>query len=230
MNIKPALLRRWDRAICEDPQLLKLLSSSKIKERGQAAASFVEHRALELANIVSPIRFERYETGKNKGKKKARSLSDGFFAIYSRVFINIKTSYEERSGQPNICSLPKLIKQFVETEFLKQFVTGQFDDYLLVHIYFDVKNQKIKVCFISLFDNLEYVTYNDGPGQMMLKKSKLFNGSKQTIRASSKKMTNNRRVQIADQLLNMLTDGTERLIRARRRRNLKLKRAVDNIR
>ena len=200
MNIPKKLLLQWSKLIRNDKQLQKILNASG-KERGHSTASFVEERALEIANELSPIEYDR----DTNGKKAARALSDGFFAKYPKDFLNIKTSFA--NGHPNICSLRRLTTQFIE---------GKLDDYILVHIQFDIEYKTIQVHFISLFNIIEdYVSFDAGPQQMMLEKKRLFDSNIIQPIIASRSAPN--RVAMANLLIKKYEEGVQRLMKNRQK-------------
>jgi len=92
--------------------------------------------------------------------------------------------YEKGDGQPNMVSFDRL---------LKKYSTGEIDSYyiLIIDVSGKIKNNlTTNFYFFNLYDYLDYVNYNYGTGQVMLKEkqffsnydsNKYFNNSKKNI-------------------------------------------------
>jgi|688.fasta_scaffold153748_2 hypothetical protein len=146
--------------ICKEIEKCLLEKNSEIfftktstKESGHANAPKTEEA---VSNILEKNKFKiSYERKKN-GQKAARSISD---VIVSGLFCNVKSgvlSEDSKGGQPNICSLKRLYKKIISKEL---------DAYIIIW----VKSDKVRV--FDVLSNLEYIVYNDGTGQCMLKEN-----------------------------------------------------------
>lgn len=104
---------------------------------------------------------------KTKGKgKQTRNMEDLF--AYGKS-VNIKFGYH-KNGNPNICSFNRLLEKYHNDEI---------DSYWILTI--NVKDQKkdgtfyYECHFFNIYDYLDYVNYDYGTGQVMLKEAKFFN-------------------------------------------------------
>lgn len=78
--------------------------------------------------------------------------------------INVKTGVSS-NGQPNMVSLKKLLDALLDQ---------QIDSYYLLMVKLEIQQPiTCLIHFIDMLDYLDYVTFDSGPGQIMLK-SRLF--------------------------------------------------------
>ena len=118
--------------------------------------------------------------------------------------INVKTGVAGANGQPNLVALKRLLRVLVK---------DQIDSYYLLFVKFELVDAvKPKVFLVDLLEHLEFATYNDGPGQMMLREAEFFTAMEGGHVASSTPI-----VTKIDRLFDMLKDGNRRLIRDRER-------------
>lgn len=177
------------------------LGLTKGKERGHRMADFVDERTTGLLKSHFVTRFQ---SGKG-GVARARSMGDVWLKS-GGLFnpINVKTGVSGANGQPNLVSLKKLLRALVK---------DQIDSYYLLFVKFElVPTVRPKVFLVDLLDHLEFATYDDGPGQMMLLEEKFFTAMTGGINDASWSMTAK-----IDRLFEMLKDGNRRLIQNRER-------------
>ncbi|MDI6733587.1 MAG: hypothetical protein QME51_06745 [Planctomycetota bacterium] len=145
-----------------------------------------------------------YERDKD-GNKHPRSMGDIWLedkGIYHPV--NVKSSVSDTNGQPNLVSLKKLMDSLL---------LQQIDSYYLLIIKFEIeKTIKCRVYFVDLLDHLDYVTWDSGPGQIMLKANDFFGAMIKGI--SPVKRTIRQKV---EKLMKLLEDGERRLLENRKR-------------
>ncbi len=80
--------------------------------------------------------------------------------------INVKAGLQAMRGQPNVVSMQKLLDYV-----LKRWI----DSYYLLIIKFDLSTAIThRVYFIDLLDWLDFITYDAGPGQIMLREQELY--------------------------------------------------------
>ncbi|MBI4679414.1 MAG: hypothetical protein HY748_17705 [Elusimicrobia bacterium] len=81
--------------------------------------------------------------------------------------VNVKTGIVGAEGQPNLVSLKKVFSAIM---------ARQIDSYYLLIVKMDISAKGIapSVCLIDMLDWLDYVTFDSGPGQMMLRAVKFF--------------------------------------------------------
>lgn len=201
-------LEMWNEKAANDEVFLGL---TKGKERGHRMADFVDERtrALLQAHFVT-----RFQSGKG-GAARARSMGDVWLKS-GGIFnpINVKTGVSGANGQPNLVSLKKL---------LRALLGDLIDSYYLLFVKFELaKIVRPKVFLVDLLDHLEFATYDDGPGQMMLLEEKFFgamNGKHGTSPTSI--------VTKIDHLFEMLVDGNQRLILNRKRTIANFEKAIE---
>lgn len=81
--------------------------------------------------------------------------------------VNVKTGIVGSEGQPNLVSLKKI---------LQALMARQIDSFYLLIVKMHIRTQKIdpSVYIVDMLDWLDYVTFDSGPGEMMLKAVKFF--------------------------------------------------------
>lgn len=132
------------------------------KEPGHRIADYVDDRTCALLKVNLDTRYE----GDGKGSHRMRSMGDIW--VHSNGMynpINIKSGLQNMKGQPNVVSMQKLLDYI-----LKRWI----DSYYLLIIKFDMSRNTHKLYFIDLLDWLDFITYDAGPGQIMLKEQDLY--------------------------------------------------------
>ena len=133
------------------------------KEPGHRIADFVDDRTCSLLKVNLDTRYE----GDGKGSHRKRSMGDIWVrsnGIYNPI--NIKSGLQNMRGQPNVVSMQKLLDYI-----LKRWI----DSYYLLIIKFDLsRNITHKLYFIDLLNWLDFITYDAGPGQIMLREQELY--------------------------------------------------------
>lgn len=192
-KITQRTLEMWTEKAANDDVFLAL---TKGKERGHRMADFVDETttALLKAHFVT-----RFQLGKG-GKARARSMGDVWLKS-GKIFnpVNVKSGVSGANGQPNLVSLKKV---------LRALLADQIDSYYLLFVKFELgETVRPKVLLVDLLDHLEWTTYDDGPGQMMLLEQKFFEAMEGGHCAMSTSI-----VTKIDHLFEMLKDGNARLI------------------
>lgn len=198
MEVVRVTTEMWNEKAKNDGEFLRL---TKGKERGHRMADFVDERTTGLLQSKFVTRFQ---TGKG-GSARARSMGDVWLKC-GGIFnpINVKTGISGSNGQPNLVSLKKL---------LRALIAEQIDSYYLLFVKFELaESVRPKVFLVDLLAHLEFATYDDGPGQMMLLEEKFFSAMEHGHNISTVSL-----VEKADRLLQMLEDGNRRLIKNRAR-------------
>lgn len=82
--------------------------------------------------------------------------------------VNVKMGVVGKEGQPNLVSLKKVLRAIMAREI---------DSYYLLIVKMKIDQNEIvpTIYFLDMLDWLDYVHFNSGPGQMMLKAVKFFN-------------------------------------------------------
>jgi uncharacterized protein YutD len=134
-----------------------------------------------------------------KGQKRSRSMGD-VWLLENEIYhpINVKTGVVGLEGQPNLVSLKKI---------LTAIINRQIDSYYLLVVKMRIDNNLIEpsIHFVDMLDCLDYITFDAGPGQLMLKASRFFS----EYQAQAK---NNKSIQQKVQrLMELYEDGEQRL-------------------
>lgn len=120
--------------------------------------------------------------------------------------VNVKTGIVGAEGQPNLVSLKKI---------LRAIMARQIDSYYLLMVKMHIRTRRIdpSVYLVDMLDWLDYVTFDSGPGQMMLKAVKFFDAF------DAKKV---KLLGIKDKVRRMmdLYEDGERRLKANRKRDL----------
>ena len=173
------------------------------KEVGHRIADYVDDKTTSFVHAHYPVAFEQNKSG----IKKARSMGDLWMQEHKIYHpINIKTGMTN-SGQPNMVSLTKL---------LKNLLYNRIDSYYLLMVKFSTVAEKLQppeVYFLDMLDYLDYVTFDSGPGQIMLQAESFYADyppSNSPARTLMDKI---------ELLVKMLEDGDKRLFANRLKRH-----------
>ncbi len=186
----------WAKKAKDDGEFRRLVGRKK--ERGHSMADFVD----DCTTSLLKSQFVTRSLGpRSMGDVWLKSGGGGIFNP-----INVKTGIVGANGQPNLVSLKRV---------LRALLADQIDSYYLLFVKFELvekSDPKPKVLIVDLLDHLEWTTYNDGPGQMMLLEKKFFEEMEKGYSVTPKPI-----VDKIGNLLKMLKAGNERLVQARRR-------------
>jgi hypothetical protein len=134
------------------------------KEIGHRVADYVDEQTVEFLE-------QHFPTGHQldaKGQRRTRSMGDVW--VYSNEMynpLNVKAGEYARTGQPNLVSLTKvinaLLNQQIDSYYLLFVKAEQQGEVLLPHVY-----------LVDMLDYLEFVTFDAGPGQAMLREAQFY--------------------------------------------------------
>ena len=198
-KIRAQTLRYWQREL-RKPEIVNL---ARGKEIGHKLADLVDEKTTALLTCEHLVAHEH----SRKGNVRVRGMGDLWLqenGIYHAV--NVKTGVAGAETMPNLVSLKKI---------LTAVMARQIDSYclLIVKVSIDDKKGVItpSVYFFDMLEWLDYVTFDAGPGQMMLQASKFYAEyeSASPARASIK--------QKLEKLMALYEDGHRRLMENRRR-------------
>lgn len=189
------------------------------KEIGHRIADYVDDKTTAFVKAHFCVAFETNA----KGEVMARSMGDLWLkcgGIYHPV--NIKTGITS-DGQPNMVSLKKL---------LSAILANRVDSYYLLMVKFERAAEKggqatvgrPRVYFVDMLDYLDYVAFDSGPGQIMLR-SRHFYANVGNLQPSKHSILDK-----AERLMEMLEKGDEDLVRNRRTRRRKISDALEHYR
>lgn len=185
----------------------EIVGIAKGKEIGHKLADLVDEKTTALLTVKYLTQHQRDA----RGRKRSRSMGDLWLqdnGIYHPI--NVKTGIVGAEGQPNLVSLKKV---------LEAIMARQIDSYylLIVKMQIETDPQEIipSVYLIDMLDWLDYVTFDSGPGQMMLKAGRFFK------EYAPRKVKDLDIRQKAQNLMDLYEDGEKRL-RENRQRDLQL--------
>jgi len=179
----------------------EIVGIARGKEIGHKLADLVDEKTTALLTVKYLTKHQHDA----QGRKRSRSMGDLWIqdnGIYQPV--NVKTGIVGAEGQPNLVSLKKV---------LSAIMARQIDSYylLIVKMLIESKGITPAVYLIDMLDWLDYVTFDSGPGQMMLKAVKFFN---EFDPANAKQTTIKDKVA---RLMELYEDGERRLKENRER-------------
>ncbi len=187
------------------------------KEVGHRIADYVDENTTEMLRKKFTTKFEVDA----KGKPRARSMGD-IWVESGGVFhpINVKAGEAGKNGQPNMVSLTKLLDGLMKR---------QIDSYYLLIVKMSFKDGEENVpssvtphiYFVDMLDYLDYITFDSGPGQTMLREKQFYDA----IAAGVKVPTLNIAEKVA-KLIDLLEDGDRRLIENRKTKMERIRLAV----
>jgi hypothetical protein len=142
----------------------EIVAIAKGKEIGHKLADLVDEKTTALLQVKY---LTKRQCDKN-GHTRNRSMGDLWLkdgALYHPI--NVKTGVVGAEGQPNLVSLKKV---------LAAIMARQIDSYYLLIVKMGISTAGIvpNVYLIDMLDWLDFVTFDSGPGQMMLKAKKFF--------------------------------------------------------
>lgn len=137
------------------------------RERGHRIADLVEERTLDF---LEKEKFDvAYQHGKD-GNRRSRSMGDVWLRSGEPPLftpINIKAGIKQTGGQPNMVSLRKVTRALLDHEI---------DSYWLLMIRLEENEVHFipSVTLVNIFDYLDFMAFDSGPGQIMLKSDTFY--------------------------------------------------------
>ena len=197
------------------------------KEIGHRIADFVDEKTTALLET----QFETKREVTASGRPRPRSMGDlwlGDNGIFHPV--NVKAGEAGKNGQPNMVSLTKLLeallKRHIDSYYLlivKMTMPGVPAAAELPAEDLDVSQIVPHVYFVDMLEHLEFITFDAGPGQAMLKEKQFYAafGCGQVSAPMSV-------MEKVSHLAALMEDGDRRLIENRRRKMDRLRKDVEN--
>ncbi len=181
----------------------EIIGIAKGKEIGHKLADLVDEKTTALLTVKYLSKRQRDA----EGRARSRSMGDVWLhdnGIYHPV--NVKVGIVGAEGQPNLVSLKKV---------LTAVMARQIDSYYLLIVKMQIGEKEIlpSVYLFDMLDCLDYVTFDSGPGQMMLRAVNFFNDFDPT---RVKPLDIKQKVQ---RLMDLYEDG-ERRLKANREKGL----------
>lgn len=208
----------WDAEVQTD-QFRALFAG---KEIGHRIADYVDERTTEMLEASFPTVHELDA----QGRARARSMGDVWIqsgGIYNPV--NVKAGEAGKNGQPNMVSLTKL---------LDALLSHQIDSYYLLIVKMrlasspagaDVPESSLtpdeitpNVYFVDMLDYLDYVTFDAGPGQTMLRERQFYEAVDDGWQPPQQTIGDK-----VSKLIDLLEDGDRRLIENRAKKMERLR-------
>ena len=186
-----------------DKEVLKayFVQTAQGKEIGHRIADLVDDKTTGWLAVSYVARYQR----DRHGNKLPRSMGDIWLeqeGIYHPI--NVKTGVSTTNGQPNMVSMKKL---------LDALLMHQIDSYYLLMVKLEIQQQiTCVVHFVDMLDYLDHVTFDSGPGQIMLKARSFF-----TARSTRKTPPKRIMREKVEFLLDLQEDGERRLAENRKR-------------
>lgn len=176
------------------------LEMARGHEIGHRIADLVDEKTTALLTVNHLTKHQHSA----RGARRVRSMGDVWLdqnGICSPI--NVKTGIVGREGQPNLVSLKKLMRALIG---------NQIDSYYLLMIKFDLSNERPQCTtyFVDMLDYLDFVTFDSGPGQAMLRAAPFFSNISSGAHTPSLSLN-----QKMERLLELLEDGHQRLIENR---------------
>ena len=172
------------------------------KEPGHRMAEYVDDRTTALLKIEFDTRHEATETG----FLRKRSMGDVWLrsgAMFNPI--NIKSGLRDPAGQPNLVAMQKLLDYLFRR---------WIDSYYLLIIKFSIDPAVThRVVLVDLLDWLEFVTYDAGPGQIMLREADFYRAHDEGYRPPTRTI-----VEKVETLFRMFEAQLQVLFENRRRR------------
>lgn len=200
-NIQNRTSQFW-RSHARDTAFLEI---TRGKEVGHRIADYVDDRTTALLKVDFDTRYE----ADNKGLPRKRSMGDVWLAG-SGIFnpVNVKAGLQDMNGQPNLVSMQKL---------LDYILNRWIDSYYLLIVKFSLGEQvRSRTVMVDMLDWLDFVAYDAGPGQIMLRERDFFDAVDNGHRPPARTMA-----QKVDSLFRRFEAGVEALVK---NRNTRLKR------
>lgn len=191
----------------------------KGKEVGHRIADYVdEHTTAMLKEKFTT----KYEVDA-KGKPRARSMGDiWFYSDGGYHPINVKAGESGKNGQPNMVSLTKLLDRLMKHEIDSYYL-------LIVKMSFEVDEDGVptsvtpNIYFVDMLDYLDYITFDAGPGQTMLREKQFYEAIDGGVNLKALSLSEK-----VVRLTELLEDGDRRLIENRRKKMERIRKDVEN--
>lgn len=126
----------------------------------------IGHRIADLVDETTTALIEKnFPTARQcnrAGLPMPRSMGD-IWLLSNGIYnpINVKAGEADKNGQPNMVSLNKLVNALLDREI---------DSYYLLFVKMILQSASVQpvVYLVDILDYLDYVTFDSGPGQIML--------------------------------------------------------------
>ena len=186
----------------KDPAFRAIFTGEEI---GHSIASYVEKRTVKIISTSLQTKAQTYPTG----KKRLRSMGDAWVKSGGILNpLNVKCGLWGTQGQPNMVAARKLLKALLK---------DQIDSYYLLIVKIEraaglsgVEELVPKVFMVDMLDAIDFLAFDAGPGQLMLKEKQFYEHTESTTPLASRTL----REKIG-LLIKIRKDGITRLIENR---------------
>jgi hypothetical protein len=200
------LQRDWDSEV-ESKRFRDICAG---KERGHRIADYAEERTVDfIMQDAFPVAFEY---GPNRVPRD-RSMGDIWLMSGSpRIYnpINVKAGITGVGGQPNMVSLEKLTQAILN---------HLIDSYWLLLLRFTINDSGALagIKLVNILDYLDFMHFDAGPGQIMLRSDRFYAHLEQGGTAQSLSLAD-----AVERLVELRREGDKRLAANREKRRLAL--------
>ena len=185
------------------------------KEIGHRIADYVDQTTTNTLLDEVPSKFEM----KSNGKVMTRSMGDIWIKSNNMLNpLNVKAGEAGKNGQPNLVSLNKmlsaLLKRNIDSYYLLiiKFSADLTEISKLVRLGKSIRDQiHPQIYFVDMLDYLDYVVFDSGPGQLMLKEGSFYEAMEQGNEPP--KLNLEQKIQ---RLVDLREDGDRRLLANRK--------------
>jgi len=113
--------------------------------------------------------------------EKSREFGDLYFTQGVREAINIKFGYQ-KDGHANLCALNRVVRAVTgRNPRYPDILHETFDSYWILSVNLLDSNGNFEVHLFDMFQNLDLVSFDAGPGQLMIKENLLYKKGYQII-------------------------------------------------
>jgi hypothetical protein len=205
--------RHWAEHVRKSAFFAKLVAG---KEPGQTMAHYVDKNMGDLLKRTFVGNTRREADARGQVARK-RSMGDIWIRSYgTRMYnpVNVKAGEQAKNGRPNVVSMQKLLDYIFE---------GWIDSYYLLIVKFRLGTPvEHKSYLIDLLDWLDFVAFNAGPGQIMLREKDFYSAYEGGHKPAQLPMSAK-----VEKLFSRFQDGVQRLLKSRKKRLARQRRQFD---
>lgn len=162
IKIKTLVENYWQKEVRSS----EFIGIAKGKEVGHKIGDMVDEKTTDILKACGEFTIKHQID--SEGNANTRSMGDLWLqsnGVYNPI--NIKAGEHGKAGQPNLVSLKRVITRLLN---------HQIDSYYLLIMKIENKGGAFvpHVYLVDMLDYLDFVTFNSGPGQMMLKEAQFY--------------------------------------------------------
>ena len=159
----------------QTPEFVRLFAG---KEIGHRIADYVDEKTSAMLEAA----LETMREHDARGRVRPRSMGDVWIkagGVYNPV--NVKAGEAGKNGQPNMVSLTKLLDALLGREIdsydlliVKMRLEGHVASEDVLELELRPDSIVPNVYFVDMLDYLEFITFDSGPGQAMLREKQFY--------------------------------------------------------